>query len=172
MIQDLHSHTYYSFCGQDRPELTVEAAIAGGVELFGICDHNYGIGMGMRSALRAPIDVVPNEYYPSALQRYYDHINLIREKYADRIRVLRGIEIATNLDYGKVCLPDNADISFRLDSEYGIMTRCGLHCAPLAHKSLNTYPQGTVRFAFGGFNTEDDVNYAVSAIRDIIGLTK
>ena len=112
MIQDLHSHTYYSFCGQDRPELTVEAAIAGGVELFGICDHNYGIGMSMRSAFKAPLDVVPNEYYPSALQRYYDHINLIKEKYADRIRVLRGIEVATNLGFGKVCLPENADISF------------------------------------------------------------
>ena len=44
MIQDIHSHTYYSFCGGDRPEEVVEKAIAGGIELFGICDHNYGGG--------------------------------------------------------------------------------------------------------------------------------
>ena len=44
MIQDLHSHTYYSFCGKDSPETIVEAAITGGIELFGICDHNHGIG--------------------------------------------------------------------------------------------------------------------------------
>lgn len=44
---------------------------------------------------------------------------------------------------------DNAEISYRLDQEYGIMTRCGLHCAPMAHKTLGTFPKGTVRFAFG-----------------------
>lgn len=44
---------------------------------------------------------------------------------------------------------DNAEVSFKLDSEYGISTRCGMHCAPNAHKTLETYPQGTVRFAFG-----------------------
>ena len=42
MIQDLHSHTYYSFCGMDRPETVIEAAIAGGIELFGISDHAHG----------------------------------------------------------------------------------------------------------------------------------
>lgn len=91
MIQDLHSHTYYSFCGQDKPEEIVEAAIAGGIELFGITDHNYGVGAN--------------------LNRYYDHINLIKEKYADRIKILRGIEICT-LDDERLRLPENADVSF------------------------------------------------------------
>ena len=63
---------------------------------------------------------------------------------------------------------DNAEISFRLDSEYGISTRCGMHCAPNAHKTLETYPQGTVRFAFGFQNTMEDVDYAVDAIRKIL----
>ena len=112
MIQDLHSHTYYSFCGKDAPEQIVEAAIAGGIELFGICDHNYGVGFGLDAARHAPADVIPNRYSPYALRRYYDHINLIREKYADKIKVLRGIEIATNVEFGKITLPENADISF------------------------------------------------------------
>ena len=38
MIQDLHSHTYYSFCGADTPEAVVEAAIQGGIEMIGITD--------------------------------------------------------------------------------------------------------------------------------------
>ena len=63
---------------------------------------------------------------------------------------------------------DNAEISFRLDSEYGISTRCGMHCAPNAHKTLETYPQGTVRFAFGFRNAMEDVDYAVDAIREIL----
>ena len=49
MIQDLHSHTYYSFCGGDKPEEIAEAAIAGGIELLGITDHNYGIGNARRN---------------------------------------------------------------------------------------------------------------------------
>lgn len=63
---------------------------------------------------------------------------------------------------------DNAEVAFRLDSEFGIMTRCGLHCAPLAHRTLKTFPQGTVRFAFGYENTEDHVAYAVQAIKRIL----
>ena len=52
MIQDLHSHTYYSFCGKDAPEEIVEAAIAGGIELFGICDHNHGVGNARRDVFK------------------------------------------------------------------------------------------------------------------------
>ena len=43
MIQDLHAHTYYSFCSKDRPETVIETAIAGGIQQLGICDHNYGV---------------------------------------------------------------------------------------------------------------------------------
>jgi cysteine desulfurase family protein len=63
---------------------------------------------------------------------------------------------------------DNAEISYRLDEEYGIMTRCGLHCAPMAHRTLGTFPQGTVRFAFGHWNTEEEVYFAIEAINSII----
>lgn len=63
---------------------------------------------------------------------------------------------------------DNAEVSFLLDSEYGISTRCGMHCAPNAHKTLQTYPQGTVRFAFGFQNTMEDVDWAVQAIKKIL----
>ena len=112
MIQDLHSHTYYSFCGKDSPEAIVEAAIAGGIELFGICDHNHGVGFCRKDAYKAPAEFVSHEYYPAALQRYYDHMSLIKEKYADRIRILRGIEITAQTDIPKIALPDSADISF------------------------------------------------------------
>jgi cysteine desulfurase family protein len=63
---------------------------------------------------------------------------------------------------------DNAEVAFRLDEEFGIMTRCGLHCAPLAHRTLKTFPQGTVRFAFGHKNTVEEVEYAIDAIERIL----
>ena len=63
---------------------------------------------------------------------------------------------------------DNGEIAYILDKDYGIMTRSGLHCAPSAHQTLGTFPQGTVRFSFTHFNTKAEVNYALQAIAKII----
>jgi len=63
---------------------------------------------------------------------------------------------------------DNAQVSAALADDYGIMTRCGLHCAPTAHKTLKTYPHGTVRFSFGYFNTPDEIKYIADSIKKII----
>ncbi|WP_273061209.1 aminotransferase class V-fold PLP-dependent enzyme [Colibacter massiliensis] len=62
---------------------------------------------------------------------------------------------------------DNAKLAVRLESEYGILTRVGLHCAPSAHKTLQTFPSGTVRFSFGYFNTESEIDTAVKALHAI-----
>lgn len=62
---------------------------------------------------------------------------------------------------------DNADAAAELE-DMGILTRCGLHCAPLAHKSLGTYPRGTVRFSLGRSSTERDVDAAVEALHKIL----
>lgn len=63
---------------------------------------------------------------------------------------------------------DVAETAYLLDKNYGIMTRVGLHCAPSAHKTLGTYPTGTVRFSFGFFNTEEEVLLAVKALEEIL----
>lgn len=63
---------------------------------------------------------------------------------------------------------DNADAAYLLEDKYGIMTRCGLHCAPQAHKTVGTYPQGTVRFAPGRETTEADIDAALAAVREIL----
>ena len=59
---------------------------------------------------------------------------------------------------------DNAVAADRLEQEFGILTRCGLHCAPAAHRTLGTFPRGTVRFSLGPFNTEAHVDAALEAI--------
>ena len=63
---------------------------------------------------------------------------------------------------------DNAAVSFELEQKFGILVRCGLHCAPSAHRSLGTFPKGTVRFSLGYANSEADVDAAVAAIRSLI----
>nr|WP_295946500.1 aminotransferase class V-fold PLP-dependent enzyme [uncultured Agathobaculum sp.] len=62
---------------------------------------------------------------------------------------------------------DNAEITARLEEDFGILTRCGLHCAPSAHRTLGTFPRGTVRLSLGWFNTEDDIGRALQAIKAV-----
>jgi len=61
----------------------------------------------------------------------------------------------------------SSDISYILDQTFDIATRSGLHCAPLAHKTIGTLEQGTVRFSFGYFNTKEQIAAAIAAIEQI-----
>lgn len=148
MIQDLHSHTYYSFCGGDDPEDVVRAAIDGGIELFGICDHNHGIINATTNVFfGAPADLPC--VAERTLKRYFDHMELIRQKYEDKIRILRGIELCTR-DLPRHYLPDDADISYydyclieNIDLEgsvthndlFAYAKRCGCVCG-VAHTDM------------------------------------
>ncbi|NLL52938.1 MAG: aminotransferase class V-fold PLP-dependent enzyme [Peptococcaceae bacterium] len=77
---------------------------------------------------------------------------------------LKGRTAVVSLDFkGK----DNGEIAYLLEKDYGIMTRSGLHCAPSAHQTLGTFPQGTVRFSFNHFNTTEEINYALQALAKI-----
>ena len=67
---------------------------------------------------------------------------------------------------------DNAEVADDLEQKFGILTRCGLHCAPSAHKTLGTFPRGVVRFSLGHSNTEEDVLLALSAIQAVACCTK
>lgn len=63
---------------------------------------------------------------------------------------------------------DLAVVAHRLNEEYGIATRVGLHCAPNAHKTLQTYPTGTLRFSMGWHNNEEDIGAALKALREVL----
>lgn len=152
MIQDLHSHTYYSFCGKDSPEDVVNAAIDGGIELFGICDHNYGIGYG-RGDLASMSDKFSSSNYERNIKKYFDHIDLIKQKYANKIIILRGLEIATTKQSSLYSLPPTEDISYfdyclieHLDYEkentetmndlFSYAKRCGCSNVGIAHTDM------------------------------------
>ncbi len=111
MIQDLHAHTYYSFCSNDRPEKVIERAIADGIQQIGICDHNYGVGCA-RTDFCWDKGTRLNADYGKTLLRYYDHISALKEKYAKKIKLLCGIEIRTTVGKDDYALPHTADVSF------------------------------------------------------------
>ena len=74
-VFDIHSHTYYSWCGKDDPRELINVAIKNGISLFGICDHNIGIG--------------------KRKNEYIEKMRALAEEYKDRIKLVCGIEIAT-----------------------------------------------------------------------------
>jgi len=63
---------------------------------------------------------------------------------------------------------DPEDVSAILDGDFGIAVRSGLHCAPLVHETLGTYPQGGVRFSLGPFNTPEEIDRAIEAMAAIV----
>ena len=62
---------------------------------------------------------------------------------------------------------DPSDVGLRLDEDHQIMCRVGLHCAPAAHRTIGTFPVGTVRFGLGAMNTIDQVDEALAAVKEL-----
>ena len=65
---------------------------------------------------------------------------------------------------------DMSQVAWQLDNECGVVTRGGLHCAPNAHKTLGTYPAGTIRFSFGPENTKNELDFAIQGLKKILDL--
>ena len=143
------------------PEFMPDKFEAGTLNLPGI----IGLNASLEYIHRVGIDTI-FETEKQLAQLFIEEIDKLPNVKIIGVRDWNKRVGTVSLDFESI---DNAEVSFILDSEYGIMTRCGLHCAPLAHQTLGTYPHGTVRFAFGHKNTEEDVEYAVSAIRKILG---
>jgi cysteine desulfurase / selenocysteine lyase len=60
-----------------------------------------------------------------------------------------------------------SEVALALDERFAILSRPGLHCAPAAHRTVGTFPQGTVRFGFGFFNTVEEIDAALVAVREL-----
>lgn len=98
------------------------------------------------------------------LKRLYDGLKEIK-----RIKFYNTWESEGNSGIAAVNIEgiDSAEVSHILDKKYGIQTRPGLHCAPLAHKTLGTYETGLVRLSPGCFNSADEIDYAIHALCSI-----
>ena len=127
---------------------------------------------------------LPGIYGWEAALRYVEHTGIealrahemaLCRRFLEGLGSLEGVALCGTKDLnhrvGVVSVDflhkDNAEAAFALEMDYGILTRCGLHCAPSAHKTLDTFPRGTVRFSLGFASTEADVDAALAAIKGV-----
>ena len=111
----------------------------------------------------------------AGLEKLHNHEMALCKRFLEGLENIPGVALCGTKDISRrvgvvsvdFLAMDNAEAAFRLETEFGILTRCGLHCAPSAHKTLDTFPRGTVRFSFGFANTEEDVDKALMAIKQI-----
>lgn len=99
--------------------------------------------------------------------RFRDGLRLLEQ--AGLLRVLSGEDGIERVGVVSVqtLKTELSQAAFELDDRCGIQTRVGLHCAPAAHKTLGSFPTGSIRFSFGWSNTAGDVERALSALSEV-----
>ncbi|MBM7624941.1 aminotransferase class V-fold PLP-dependent enzyme [Sporohalobacter salinus] len=124
------------------------------------------------SGLKAGVEFIKEE----GLGKIKEHEFELTNRLLQGLDVINGINIYgpgnVKLQTSTVSIGvddfDLGELSFVLDDEYGIMTRSGLHCAPLAHRTIGSFPEGTLRFSIGYFNTVEEIDYTLESLEEII----
>ena len=121
-----------------------------------------GLGAALKFINSVGIKTIHN-HEMSLMQRFYEGVRNIEGVtiYGDFSRDRAPI---VTLNIGDIPSGEVADI---LSGEFSIATRAGAHCAPRLHTALGTVEQGAVRFSFGYYNTIEDVDAAIAAVRSI-----
>ena len=102
------------------------------------------------------------------------HETALLRRFVAGVKKIPGVTLYGNFDCERTAVAalnigdmDSGEVSDILSEDYGIATRPGAHCAPRLHRALGTEGQGAVRFSFGWYNTEEEADAAVRAVREI-----
>ncbi len=143
----------------EQPEIKPDKYESGTLNAPGV----IGLGEGIRYIMEKGINNI--RIYEEELTKHF----------IEEAMKIDGIKLYGPLDINKqgavVSLNirdvDSSEVSYLLDEEYDIAVRPGLHCAPLAHKTIGTFEQGVIRFSFGLFNTHKEIEYGIKALKEI-----
>ncbi|MDI6794564.1 MAG: aminotransferase class V-fold PLP-dependent enzyme [bacterium] len=144
---------------EDQPAFTPDRYESGTHNTPGLA----GLGAGVRFILKEGIDKI-REKEKRLLARLLsglegmEQVKIYGPKDPNRQTALVSINIEGI---------DSSTVGYILSENFKIMTRVGLHCAPSAHRTIGTFPGGTVRFSLGYFNTEDQIDYTINSIQGI-----
>jgi cysteine desulfurase/selenocysteine lyase len=137
---------------------------AGTLNLMGI----IGLCAGMDVVLEKGIDAI-HRWEMERLTRLRDGLAAFKG-----IRLYCAGSLTNHVGLLTVTLDHIAptDVGAILDADFGIAVRTGLHCAPLVHQTMGSYPHGGVRFSLGPFNTDTDIEHALLAMKRISELKR
>ena len=144
---------------RSHPPQMPTALEAGTLNSHGIA----GLGVAVRYLQEVGLDAVRAKEQ-ELMMHFYEAVRQIPgiRVYGDFRSSDRCAIVALNVrDY------DSGEVSDALSENYGIATRPGAHCAPLMHEALGTVEQGAVRFSFSHYNTKEEIDIAVSALREL-----
>lgn len=143
-----------------QPDFLPDKFESGTTNTIGIA----GLKAGVETILEIGIDKI-HDKKAKLTKRLIDGFSEI-----DKVEIMGTKDIKTQVSTVSIYIKDYdlGTLSFELDDKYGIMTRSGLHCAPYAHKTIGTFPEGTLRFSIGYYNTEEDIDFAIKALKEIL----
>ncbi len=142
-----------------QPNYMPDKFEAGTLNIPGI----YGLNASLKYLLKHGINNI-REKEICLLEKFIEdvlnieNIKIIGKKTTDGRTGILSVDFIDN---------DNGLVAHELSKTYGIMTRSGLHCAPSAHKTLGTFPKGTVRFAVSHFTTVAEIDYTIACIKKL-----
>ena len=145
------------------PDFMPDKFEAGTLNLPGI----LGLKAGLEWLKQTGIDKI-RAHELVLTQQFLEGLKPMEERGLLRIIGLRDCANRTGVVSIQTLTKELAQAAYELDADFGIQTRVGLHCAPSAHKTLGTYPTGTIRFSFGWANTPEHVERALYALNAIL----
>jgi cysteine desulfurase / selenocysteine lyase len=133
------------------------------------CGTPNGVGL---AGLKAGLDFI----FKAGLDPIRRHEIALSDRLIQGLAEIPGIILYGPKDARRQCATVSfnirgvapSEVSLRLDEEFGVLCRVGLHCAPSAHKTIGTFPEGTVRFSMSYLNTEEEIDSALRAVRQLI----
>ncbi len=144
---------------EEQPEFLPDKYESGTPNTVGIA----GLGAGIKYILKVGINKI------------WERKKYLRKYLLEKLQSLEQIQIYGNCNpEGLALISFNfksispSKISQILSEKFGIMTRPGLHCSPLAHRTIQTFPEGTLRVSLGNFNTEREIDYFIRCLKKIV----
>jgi cysteine desulfurase family protein len=123
------------------------------------------------AALSAGIHFVEQVGMTAIRQHEQELTNRLRQGLSlqDKVILYGPVEAEGGVVSFNIDQRDPAEVGFLLDHHYNIGARVGLHCSPDAHRTIGSFPQGTIRISPGYFNTQEEIDCLLTAITEIIG---
>lgn len=161
------------------PEFMPDRFEAGTPNLPGIFGLHAALNWLRKLGKMSLLEETTEHCFSAALEKISEHELHLTEEFLTLLEPLekegklkiigkKDTEMRTGVVSIQTLTRELSDTAFQLDTRYGIMTRVGLHCAPSAHKTMGTYPTGTIRFSFGFANTDKEVKLAIDALRELL----